>query len=552
MGIPMKYRWHANRFASLTMFLLFSTPIIVAAELHPGNSIEKSVRGGATETYSLNLVAGDVVSLLFTDTGQDVILTVQTPKGEVARRFSSKNQQGQPVSFFAPESGAWQLVLAGRDKAIEAAYKISAVKIDKSESLLKPPEEILSPRLKQLSDAASVAKFWAEIEKTGAPLIEPLLDDSRNMLVTFVWRAPGETKGVLIEGQFCGPDNCFMKRLPSTDLWYASLKINRRVRTYYSFAPDIPSVPQSDAGYSVVNAVSQRDPLNAKGWFESPEDPDVTIHHGVSRLEMPDAPAQPWADKRKDVPEGQVEKHSFTSALLKNTRDVSVYTPPGYSKTATPYGLLLVFDGDTYINIVPTPATLDNLLADKRLPPLVAVIIGNAKGARSTELPCNPQFADFLSNELIPWVRRLYNVTSDPSQVTIGGSSYGGLAATYAAFRHPEVFGNVLSQSGSYWWTPPTDPTKPNSFDPDSEHGYVADLFIHSPRLPIRFYLDAGSMEVDRSGQSSSILIPNRDLRNILIAKGYEVHYQEFQGAHDYLSWRGTLADGLILLVGGK
>jgi enterochelin esterase family protein len=383
-------------------------------------------------------------------------------------------------------------------------------------------------------------------------LIEPLPDDSRNMLVSFVWRAHSETKGVLIEGQFCAPDDCFMKRLRDTDLWYASLKINRRVRTYYSFAPDVSSMPQSDAGYRVVNVVSQRDPLNPKGWFESPEDPDVPIHHGVSRLEMPDAPAQPWADKRKDVPEGQVEKKSITSALLKNTRDVWVYTPPGYSKTATPYGLLLVFDGDTYINIVPTPVTLDNLLADQRIPPLVAVIIGNAKGARSMELPCNPQFADFLSSELIPWARRLYNIASDPSQVTIGGSSYGGLAATYAAYRHPEVFGNVLSQSGSYWWTPPTDPTKPNSFDPDSEHGYVAELFLHSPRLPIRFYLDAGSMEVDRSGQGSSILIPNRDFRNILIAKGYEVHYQQFQGAHDYLSWRGTLADGLILLVGGK
>jgi enterochelin esterase family protein len=298
--------------------------------------------------------------------------------------------------------------------------------------------------------------------------------------------------------------------------------------------------------------MSQRDSLNPKGWFENSEDPDVPLHHGVSRLEMPDAPAQPWADKRKDVPEGQIEKHSLTSALLKNTRDVWVYTPPGYSKTAPPYGLLLVFDGDTYIKVVPTPVTLDNLIADKRVPPLVAVMIGNAPHARSFELPCNPTFAEFLSAELVPWLRRLYNVTSDPRQVTIGGSSYGGLAATYAAYRHPEVFGNVLSQSGSYWWTPPTDPSKPSSFDPDSEHGYVAGLFIDSPRLPIRFYLDAGSLELDRSGGGSSILIPNRDFRNVLLSKGYEVHYQQFQGAHDYLSWRGTLADGLILLTDGR
>lgn len=71
---------------------------------------------------------------------------------------------------------------------------------------------------------------------------------------------------------------------------------------------------------------------------------------------------------------------------------------------------------------------------------MVAVMIGNARDARSTELPCNPQFADFLSTELVPWLRSLYNVTSDPKQVTIGGSSYGGLAATYAAYRSPGCF----------------------------------------------------------------------------------------------------------------
>jgi len=36
----------------------------------------------------------------------------------------------------------------------------------------------------------------------------------------------------------------------------------------------------------------------------------------------------------------------------------------------------------------------------------------------------------------------------------------------------------------------------------------------------------------------------------VLLAKGYEVHYQEFNGGHDGLSWRGTLADGLLLLMG--
>jgi enterochelin esterase-like enzyme len=133
----------------------------------------------------------------------------------------------------------------------------------------------------------------------------------------------------------------------------------------------------------------------------------------------------------------------------------------------------------------------------------------------------------------------------------IGGSSYGGLAATCAAYRHPETFGNVLSQSGSYWWTPPPDPSKPNGFAPKADPNYVAQLFINSPKLPVRFYLDAGSQEWDRDVDGSSILVTNRHLRDVLRAKGYKVFYQEFQGAHDYQSWRGTIADGLILL-GGK
>ncbi len=62
--------------------------------------------------------------------------------------------------------------------------------------------------------------------------------------------------------------------------------------------------------------------------------------------------------------------------------------------------------------------------------------------------------------------------------------------------------------------------------------------------------MDAGSDEIDLWGYGRSILVTNRHLRDVLLAKGYEVHYQEFAGGHDYLSWRGTLADGLILLIG--
>ena len=63
-------------------------------------------------------------------------------------------------------------------------------------------------------------------------------------------------------------------------------------------------------------------------------------------------------------------------------------------------------------------------------------------------------------------------------------------------------------------------------------------------------YLQAGPFEVDKEGTGGNILETNRSLRDVLIAKGYDVRYQQFAGWHDALSWRGTFADGLIALLG--
>ncbi|SQC93013.1 Ferric enterobactin esterase [Cedecea neteri] len=63
---------------------------------------------------------------------------------------------------------------------------------------------------------------------------------------------------------------------------------------------------------------------------------------------------------------------------------------------------------------------------------------------REKELPPNPDFADFMAEELVPWLN--HQGISTPARKTIvAGSSYGGLASAWVALRHPEVFGNVLS-----------------------------------------------------------------------------------------------------------
>jgi enterochelin esterase-like enzyme len=525
-------------------------------QLEPEKTINRNLAAGATDLFALDLKTDQIVQLMLEGQGKDVILSVYSPDGRLSRAFSSERLKGDALQFLATQPGRWSLKVAARDGNGPASYRISNLKVNTPHAPA-PAEPEMSPRIQRITNQAEADVFWNEIGAKGSPLIEPIKDDPDRRLTTFLWRGNPDTQRVLLNFPDCSPlpADCFLRHVEGTDVWYRTMRLDHRLRTTYLLTPNAPAVgPWTQMTGDLMSQVtvrSQRDPLNPKAAWDSAADPDLPLRHGSSKLEMPDAPPQPWAEKRAGVPSGEIVKQEFASALLKNTRSIFVYLPPAYSKNTRPYDLLVVFDADKYIDVVPTPTTLDNLLSEKRIAPTVAVMIGNVDGMRGVELPCNPAFAEFLHSELIPWLRRNYNVAREPQRVTIGGSSLGGLAATCAAYRHPETFGNVLSQSGSYWWIPPADPSKPDSFAPDYDPNYVPQLFIDSPKLPVRFYLDAGSLEMDRDQNGSSILVTNRHLRDVLRAKGYEVFYREFQGAHDYLSWRGTIADGLILL-GGK
>jgi len=255
-------------------------------------------------------------------------------------------------------------------------------------------------------------------------------------------------------------------------------------------------------------------------------------------------PATPqfWLTPRPGVTAGKVEPHRIRSAALHNERSVWVYTPPGYSRLGAPAGLLVLLDGATYLQHIPTPTILDNLLAEGRIRPLAAVLVDSLGDAiRDVELPCYPPFVEFLTAELLPWVHARYRLAADPAQTIIGGASYGALAATFAAFSRPDCFGKVLAQSGSFWWRPPGD----------AEYEWLTRQFVERERLPIELYLDVGRREAQARIRPNQ-LIANRHMRDILRAKRYRVYYAEHDGKHNYGAWRNTLANGLQALISGS
>lgn len=272
-----------------------------------------------------------------------------------------------------------------------------------------------------------------------------------------------------------------------------------------------------------------------------------------SAIELPSAEPQVWNVVQSKVPAGRVQRDKFRSKLLDNERPIWIYTPHGYPADKKPYSLLVLSDGGSYVNTAGVATTLDNLIAAGLIPPIVAVMVDNPN--RWLELSCNSAYADFLAQEIVPWARANYQATDRPEQTIIGGASLGGLEAAFVGLKHAEVFGNVLSQSGSFAWKP----------DGEKDFEWLNREFAASPRLPLRFSFEAGLLEGTWWWRSlvpappngppvidPTLLAANRNLRDTLLSKGYSVHYTEFNGNHGWLNWSGTLASHLIALVGIK
>jgi enterochelin esterase family protein len=416
----------------------------------------------------------------------------------------------------------------------------------------------LSPRLAALQDRlkagdrGALNDFWKAIAQDGAPMIEGVPRNDREVLVTMLWRAKEETKNVFVFR--LGDLNKPMARLLDTDLWYKTFRLQKGARFIYQFAANLPD-PKEWRGITRFAGALRNDPLNplqfAERWNEfNPY--EVTF---FSAVELPSAEPQIWNVARSTVPAGRVEREKFTSKLLGNERPIWIYTPHGYAAGKKAYDLLVLTDGGLYVNTARVATTLDNLIAAGLIPTLVAVMVENPD--RFRELSCNSEYADFLAQEIVPWARANYHATDRPEQAIIGGTSQGGLQAACVGLRHSEVFGNVLSQSGAFTWKP----------EGEKEWEWLNRQFAASPRLPLRFSFEAGLMEgtwwwrdlvlQQPNAPPANLIDPtllaaNRNLRDTLRSKGYWVHYTEFNGNHGGFNWRGTLASHLIALIGIK
>jgi enterochelin esterase family protein len=224
--------------------------------------------------------------------------------------------------------------------------------------------------------------------------------------------------------------------------------------------------------------------------------------------------------------------------------------------TAAPF--ILAQDGDNYLTRI--PVILDNLIAAKKLPVMLAVLAnsggGNSKGSeRGLEYDTvSDKFASWVETELLPKVSSLYNVTftTDPNgRATMGGSSGGAAAFTLGWFR-PDLFRRILTYSGTYVnQQSPTDPMYPHGAWEYHEH-----LIAAADPKPLRVWLEVGQNDLN-VGQPETTYenfkMANDRMFAALTAKGYHVRYEYALGAghNDAKVVQQTLPEALLWLWQG-
>lgn len=246
------------------------------------------------------------------------------------------------------------------------------------------------------------------------------------------------------------------------------------------------------------------------------------IYPGIRRLENE-------ITKRRDAFGNRIAALAHEqSVAAPYLRTVWVHVPKGVDRTDAPF--MVVQDGHAYLNTL--PVVLDNLVAEGRVPPVVAVLVdsggGDAQGSqRGLEYDTlSGRYSEFIETEVLPRVQAEAGIrlTVDPDRRATMGVSSGAACAFTMAWFHPERYRRVLSYSGTFVnQQSPPDPAYPRG-----AWEYHATLIPGTPRKPLRIWLEVGEKDLhadDPEETWHNWPLANRRMAAALADKGYDYRF---------------------------
>jgi enterochelin esterase family protein len=146
------------------------------------------------------------------------------------------------------------------------------------------------------------------------------------------------------------------------------------------------------------------------------------------------------------VAHGKISYRLYESSTLNATRQLLVYTPPGFNvNAATKYPVLYLIHGgsdteETWTRVGRANFIADNLIAQKKAVPMIIVMpYGNVRPAPMAD------FTKEMINDIIPFIESNYPVLKNNNGRAIAGFSVGGGQTLNIGLTNPDKFSYVCS-----------------------------------------------------------------------------------------------------------
>lgn len=401
-------------------------------------------------------------------------------------------------------------------------------------------------------------QLWQQV--TSTPLLEADPTQEGKYLVTFLWRGAAHSV-LLFVNRLTDEKNLadsYMRRLPGTDTWYLTYRMDGDWRASYCFL-SAPAAAQ--APWLQGSQVRLRQALD--GGLPDPHNPvTCTNRRGFvqSVVSLPLAPAWPlgqWpvfsdaaagagrlnagrgdADAgrlnagRLDVGRLNAGRLDVVADLDSLGRQIWVYTPASISRPQS-YPVLLVLDGEVWLKRHHLHLALAQLMDAGLIAPAYIVFIDSGgTEQRWQELgDSESDFGGYLSGQLLNWLKTHYAISPKPADRVVIGQSLGALTVLRTLVAYPQLIGAGISQSASLWQDVLFNEL--NALDA-----------TQTPLAGTWAWIEVGSQEWILAPLQPKAVCQLREA-------GMQVKDMVYNGGHDYACWRINLASALMQLLPG-
>lgn len=395
------------------------------------------------------------------------------------------------------------------------------------------------------------AQLWQQA--TSTPLLEADPTQEGKYLVTFMWRGAAHNV-LLFVNRLTDEKNLadsYMRRLPGTDTWYLTYRMDGDWRASYCF---LPAPTAAQAPWLQGSQVRLRQALD--GGLPDPGNPvTCTNRRGFvqSVVSLPLAPAWPlgqwpvFSDDaagagrfdggglgagRDDADAGRLNAGRLDVVADLDTlgRQIWVYTPALIDR-AQSWPVLLVLDGEVWLKRHHLHLALAQLMDAGLIAPAYIVFIDSGGTEQRWQELGDSDFGGYLSGQLLNWLKTHYAISPKPAERVVIGQSLGALTVLRTLVGYPQLIGSGISQSASLW-----------------QEVFFGELnaldAMARPLAGSRAWIEVGSQEWILAPLQPKAVCQLREA-------GMQVKDMVYNGGHDYACWRINLASALMHLLPG-